>query len=1072
MTELDILTPQQPTKKAGHVITEKDQIIFSRGKHIVIINQRDSHHEQVTVEQLKVFLKKQIQLDHLAEQQKDTENYQPEPHFWIDLQGLDEDEISEVCDIMSVHPLTKKDIFRQETREKCEFFANHIFIVINEIHYADGSNVLVAGTLNMLLFNRMIFTFHNEALLSTHQVIRMLKYTQTGTIPSASWIIYAYLDGIVDIYIDLVDKIMLETQSLDELVLVLSGMKQNELFTRIGLASRRVTNLHSGVFGKSEIISVLLRDDKFIPKDLFRYLRNVQDHVLRMLQKLTLSQRLLGNLNNIYMARVSLEVSDASNSVNRNMRKFTAISTIFIPLTLLSGIMGMNVRVPGNVGFEHGDNYYFFIGIIGIMCKRDALIFPGSKIDVSFWWIFKIRGTSDKYLYYDSLMDQENFIQGNFLRHERSALGLTMNEYIKDNPQGRQNQDAHFIAYNDHILSVNQKKARYKNTSFYKSGAHEKGFIGFKSLKNNGNKWKGSFIQHSLPKFPIPFYDKRNDLKVVPPFEFPTNIKNADFYYPYIGWGYWGVFGSNLLPWSAYDNLKTYLSPNSEISKKVVDLNQEDNDDDDSDGDADDIQVGGDSDDGEDMDTDDDLVDVNNNNSKKRKNQSQGGRGKKKLRLEDTPMKFYSKTEFQFFNNQGINLRARHFQPQRKPTQHIFCSSLDGPQEIKDLIEYLALLSVDGINSNFFDRDFKTLFKGKFGLKLDPTKIGTPFVPEKSTFKYGGKGNDGNVFFSGEDLKKPDLQKDSIKKYIESVFKKKITLGSTNYFMAINAASDNKNDIWKSLVICDANVQPCLERDSSKINTKFYVSTWVQQNNKNPWYQGIFQTDFHFRANVKFFKNKAQILWKPNTQQEHSKFAIKENSDANDWNICVSGGNLYEARAKPIKSSLLMCFANKGLHKAIKNLIVEGAPMVKDGKVVEDEKISNIISNKINSGKLTNMISIQSLLGNLNIPKKKFMATYANIHGHQKFSKSKVIEREEHERKMRLNPTEQVSTYSKIVMWPFAQQFNFPENVEKSDENKKIFEDIGKEFDKSFSGTLIKKLKADDWITRMEKKNH
>jgi len=367
--ELEILPPQ---KKSNHVhahIPEKDQVIFSRGKHIVLINQKDNQHEQVTVEQLKVFLKKQIQLDHLAEQQqqKDNENYQAEPHYWIDLQGLDENEISDICDIMSVHPLTKKDIFRQETREKCEFFANHIFIVINEIHYADGSNVLVAGTLNMLLFSRIIFTFHNEALLSTHQVIRMLKYTQTGTIPSASWIIYAYLDGIVDIYIDLVDKIMLETQSLDELVLVLSGMKQNELFTRIGLASRRVTNLHSGVFGKSEIISVLLRDDKFIPKDLFRYLRNVQDHVLRMLQKLTLSQRLLGNLNNIYMARVSLEVSDASNSVNRNMRKFTAISTIFIPLTLLSGIMGMNVRIPGNVGFEHGDNYYFFIGIVGIM---------------------------------------------------------------------------------------------------------------------------------------------------------------------------------------------------------------------------------------------------------------------------------------------------------------------------------------------------------------------------------------------------------------------------------------------------------------------------------------------------------------------------------------------------------------------------------------------------------------------------------------------------------------------------------------------------------------------------------
>eukprot|EP01133_Synstelium_polycarpum_P003585 gene3585-4103_t len=161
----------------------------------------------------------------------------------------------------------------------------------------------------------MVLTFHSQGLISSSQVIRMIKYSATGSLPSAAWIIYAYLDGIVDLYIDLVDKIMMETQSLDELVLVLSGIKQNELFTRIGLAGRRVTNLHSGVFGK----------------------------------------------------RVSLEVSDASNSVNRSMRKFTAISTIFIPMSLLTGVMGMNVRLPGMVDFDGGDTYYYFIGIMTIM---------------------------------------------------------------------------------------------------------------------------------------------------------------------------------------------------------------------------------------------------------------------------------------------------------------------------------------------------------------------------------------------------------------------------------------------------------------------------------------------------------------------------------------------------------------------------------------------------------------------------------------------------------------------------------------------------------------------------------
>ncbi|EAL68196.1 hypothetical protein ACTFIW_003178 [Dictyostelium discoideum] len=341
--------------------------LLSEGKHIFITNQTSLINELVSFEELKIFLKDQLN-------ENNKEKMENKIHYWVDLQSLTNSEISEICDILSIHPLTKKDIIRQETREKCEFFSNHIFLVVSEIHYAPGSNVLVAGTLNMLLFPRIVFTFHQEELQSTYQVIRMMKYNQSGGLPSSGWMIYAFLDSIVDIYIDLVDKIMLETQSLDELVLVLSGIKQNELFTRIGLAGRRVTNLHSGVFGKSEIISVLLRDEKLIPIDMMRYLKNVQDHILRMLQKLTLSQRLLSNLNNIYMARVSLEVSDASNSVNRNMRKFTAISTIFIPLTLLAGIMGMNVRLPGMVGFPHGDSYYFFIGIILIMLLFSIIV--------------------------------------------------------------------------------------------------------------------------------------------------------------------------------------------------------------------------------------------------------------------------------------------------------------------------------------------------------------------------------------------------------------------------------------------------------------------------------------------------------------------------------------------------------------------------------------------------------------------------------------------------------------------------------------------------------------------------
>ncbi|GAM25491.1 hypothetical protein SAMD00019534_086660 [Acytostelium subglobosum LB1] len=398
-----------PSQRSSSYYIDNEPLL-TNGKHIVLSMTSTHRSRSLTYDELMVFLKDRAD--------KDIANLKD---CWIDCQALDEKEINDICNELGVHYLTKKDIISQTTREKCEFFNNHVFVVVNEIHYEESSNNLVNGRLNLILFPKMMLTIHVRPLISTKQVLRMISYSptskfvhtpklggssrtststtsttsttntkgtslsvptsndpgspQVNSLPSAPFILYSYLDVIVDIYTDLVDKIMYEIRSLDDIVMVLSGMRQEELNMRLGLASKRVTNLNNGVFGKSDIISVLLRvDERFIPKSTLRYLRNVQDHTVRLLQKLTLSQKLLSNLNNIYMARVSLEVSNSSNNIDKSMRKFTAISTIFTPVTLIAAIMGMNVRYPGIYGEPGGDNFYTFIGVLSFMALFATII--------------------------------------------------------------------------------------------------------------------------------------------------------------------------------------------------------------------------------------------------------------------------------------------------------------------------------------------------------------------------------------------------------------------------------------------------------------------------------------------------------------------------------------------------------------------------------------------------------------------------------------------------------------------------------------------------------------------------
>jgi Mg2+ and Co2+ transporter CorA len=74
------------------------------------------------------------------------------------------------------------------------------------------------------------------------------------------------------------------------------------------------------------------------------YLRDVYDHVVTMLQQLELASELLGSLQNTYLSNVSIDVSEASNNVNELMKQLSGVATIIMPLSLITGLMGMNIR--------------------------------------------------------------------------------------------------------------------------------------------------------------------------------------------------------------------------------------------------------------------------------------------------------------------------------------------------------------------------------------------------------------------------------------------------------------------------------------------------------------------------------------------------------------------------------------------------------------------------------------------------------------------------------------------------------------------------------------------------------
>jgi Mg2+ and Co2+ transporter CorA len=183
------------------------------------------------------------------------------------------------------------------------------------------------------------------------------KHTQ---IPSSDWILYAFLDAMVDMYIPFVDALSLEVENLDDLVFELNNSEKDDLLKRLGLAKRNVVTLRRLLLPKLKMTTYLSGQNiRFISSPVQIYLRDVLDHLQICLDKLEVSRENLNQTHNNYLTKVQIEIAEASSRTDAFMNRITVLASIIGPLTLISALWGMNVKVPG----QDYDSLEWFFGL-------------------------------------------------------------------------------------------------------------------------------------------------------------------------------------------------------------------------------------------------------------------------------------------------------------------------------------------------------------------------------------------------------------------------------------------------------------------------------------------------------------------------------------------------------------------------------------------------------------------------------------------------------------------------------------------------------------------------------------
>jgi len=254
------------------------------------------------------------------------------PVTWINVDGLgDVDVLRRLGDIFSLHMLALEDVLNNHQRAKVEQYGDHLFIVARII---EGGARMDSDQLAIFLGERYILTFQHlagDCLDPLRERIRRGRGIVRTSGPD--YLAYAMLDSVVDSYFPILEGF---GEEIEDLETTIAENPTGVTIPKIHGIKRRLLVMRRAIWPLREALHVLVRDPiPLIQPDTRIYLRDCADHTFQIMDLVETYRELTSDLLDLYH-------SSLSNRMNEVMQVLTVIATIFIPLTFIVGVYGMN----------------------------------------------------------------------------------------------------------------------------------------------------------------------------------------------------------------------------------------------------------------------------------------------------------------------------------------------------------------------------------------------------------------------------------------------------------------------------------------------------------------------------------------------------------------------------------------------------------------------------------------------------------------------------------------------------------------------------------------------------------
>ena len=288
-------------------------------------------------------------------------------NLWLHFDTPTEEELDFLKENFAIHHLTIEDIVNQNQRPKIEPFENYVYLAIHPLR-REAKWEIEPSELDLLLGRGWIVSVHYGPLPGLIDNSQLHERIPAALGRGADFLLYTLVDLVVDSYFPIMDDVEDKIDSLeDRLLLRAHPGDMNRLLS----LKRSIVHIRRAVTPQREVLNQLTRHDfPFVRPENLVYFRDVYDHLIRIAEE-------LDSLRDILSSVLEIHLASTSNQLNATMKRLTAYGTIFVMITAIAGIYGMNFKFMPELEWRYG---YFVV--LGVM----------AAISLGLYFYFKKRG--------------------------------------------------------------------------------------------------------------------------------------------------------------------------------------------------------------------------------------------------------------------------------------------------------------------------------------------------------------------------------------------------------------------------------------------------------------------------------------------------------------------------------------------------------------------------------------------------------------------------------------------------------------------------------------------------------